>query len=404
MMHISNSLRNHFPLLKKCPETVVYFDNASTTLKPISVINKMNELYTEYPVNVHRGAYRFAEQATRAFEDSRLAVQRFINARSTKEIVFTRGTTDSINLIASSYGRTFLKPGDEILLTQLEHHANIVPWRMLCDRIGSVIKVIPMKRDGELDLSNIKSLITNKTRLVGLVYVSNSLGTINPVAEIIEIAHARGAKVLVDAAQAIAHFPIDVQNLDVDFLCFSGHKMFGPFGIGVLYGKEHLLEGMPPHQGGGGMIQNVNFDEVSYAPLPSKFEAGTPPIASAVGLGEATNFINEIGFKFIQERENLLLSYTLERIKKINGLILYGESKERSAVFAFNLTGVHPHDVTAYLDQKGICIRSGHHCNQPIMTFYQIPAMNRASMSFYNTLEEIDYFIETLKETRKFFS
>lgn len=399
-----NAVRKHFPLFcKKGKEKVIYFDNAATTLKPQAVIEKILEFYSEYPVNVHRSAHSLAERASYEFENSRELVRGFFNAKSTNEIIFTKGTTDAINLVANSFGSQFVHQGDEIILTQMEHHANIVPWKLLSERTGAILKIIPMTPSGELDLKTYENLLSCKTRLVSVVYVSNSLGIINPIGNIIQSAHARGAKVLVDAAQAVSHFPIDVQSLDVDFLCCSGHKMFGPFGVGVLYGKQNLLEQMPPYQGGGGMIHNVSFESISYAGLPNKFEAGTPPICSIIGLGGAVKFLQQIGFEKIRVYEDELVAYTSDVLEGIKGLKILGQSAKRCPIFSFQLDHVHPHDISTFLDQRGIAIRSGHHCNQPIMDYYKIPACSRASLAFYNTKEEIDKLAVALNEVKGFF-
>lgn len=397
------NLRSLFPTLDDESNATIYFDNASTTLKPWCVIKKMNEAYSEYPMNVHRGSYRLSERASGEYEKAREYIRAFINAASKNEIIITKGTTESVNLISYSFGEKFIKKGDEIILTEMEHHANIVPWKMLCNRTGAILKVIPLTPEGDLNLDVYRSLLSKKTKLVSVIYVSNSLGTINPIETIIAEAHLVGAKVLVDAAQAVAHFPIDVQKLDVDFLCFSGHKMFGPFGVGILYGKESLLEEMPPFLGGGGMIQSVSFESITYQPLPNKFEPGTPAIASLIGLGEAVNFIKGIGFENIKKQEELLTSYSKKILENIPGLRIFGNGEKRCGVFSFNITGIHPHDVNTFLDSKGVAIRSGHHCNQPIMQYFKVPATNRISLSFYNTKNEIDYVSEVLQQTRRFF-
>lgn len=403
-MNNSHVIRKYFPLLfKEGNEKVIYLDNAATTLKPKSVLEKIIEFYSEYPVNVHRSAHSLAERASSEFENSRELARCFFNAKKTSEIIFTKGTTDAINLVANSFGSQFIHKGDEIILTQMEHHANIVPWKRLSERIGAILKIIPITSSGELDLNVYEQHLSSKTRLVSTVYVSNSLGTINPIKRIIQSAHARGAKVLVDAAQAVSHFPIDVQALDADFLCCSGHKMFGPFGVGILYGKEELLEQMPPYQGGGGMIQNVSFDSISYAGLPNKFEAGTPPICSIIGLGEAIKFLQRIGFEKIGIYEDEIVSYTKNILEEIEGLKILGQTSKRCPIFSFQLDGVHPHDISTFLDQRGIAIRSGHHCNQPIMDYYKIPACSRASLAFYNTKEEVDELAAALNEVKGFF-
>lgn len=397
-------LRQHFPLLRKVEtQKMVYFDNASTTLKPQVVIDKIMELYTEYPVNVHRAAHSLAERASYEFEKSRELVQQFFNAKEKDEIIFTRGTTEAINLVAASFGSAFIREGDEIILSQMDHHANIVPWKLLSERVGAKMKVIPLTPNGELNLEAYQNLLSQKTRLVAAVYVSNSLGTVNPIKSMIDSAHAVDAVFVVDAAQAVGHFPIDVQDLDADFLCCSGHKMYGPFGVGVLYGKKHLLEKMPPYHGGGGMIKNVSFDSISYAGLPNKFEAGTPPICSVVGLGAAILFIKKIGFDKIIAYENKLQKYAKEAFENVKDVMILGHANQCCPIFSFQMDRVHPHDVNTFLDQKGIAIRSGHHCNQPIMDYYKILASNRASLSFYNSFEEIDEFIRVLNQTKDFF-
>lgn len=397
-------VRRFFPLYNKQNDSeVVYFDNASTTLKPTTVIDKIAEVYSDYPANVYRGSHLLADRAMSEYENARENIRQFINARSTKEVIFTKGTTEGINLLSYCFGERYIKAGDEIILSQMEHHANIVPWRMLCDRVGAVLKVIPFTPDGVLDLQAYNELLSSKTKLVSVVYVSNSLGTINPISSIIHDAHAVGAKVMIDAAQAVGHFPVDVQALDADFLCFSGHKMYGPFGVGVLYGKEELLEEMSPFMGGGGMIQKVSFESITFNALPNKFEPGTPPISAVIGLGEAVNFIKKISFEYIQSRENNLATYTKSILDNIEGVKIYGESPNRCPVFSFNLKGVHPHDINTFLGQKGIAMRSGHHCNQPIMKYYNVPATNRISLSFYNTESEVNFVAGTLEQTKRFF-
>ena len=305
--------------------------------------------------------------------------------------------------MAHSFGERFLHPGDEVLLTQMEHHANIIPWVLLCQRVGATVRVVPIHSNGVLDFDQFLKILSPKTKLVSAVHVSNSLGTINPISKIVQEAHRVGAKVLIDAAQSISHFPMDVQALDADFVAFSGHKMYGPFGVGVLYGKQHLLEEMPPFLGGGGMIKNVSFDSITYADLPNKFEPGTPSVSSVIGLGEAVHFINSIGFKAIQNREHDLTAYAKKTLESVKGLRIYGNSPDRCAVFSFNLEGVHAHDLNTFLDQKGIAIRSGHHCNQPVMDYYKVPATNRMSLAFYNNEAEIDYVVDTLNQARSFF-
>lgn len=397
------TVKEFFPFLSDPSSPIVYLDNASTTPKPKPVIEKMNEVYRDYPMNVHRGSYALAEKASYEFESARELVRCFINARSKREIIFTKSTTEAINLTAYSFGEHAIRRGDEILLTEMEHHANIVPWKLLCDRVGAKLKVVPLTPEGVLDLEVYQRLLSPKTKLVGIVYVSNTLGTVNPIFSMIEQAHQMGAKVLIDAAQAVAHMSIDVQALDADFLCFSGHKMYGPFGVGVLYGKERLLEEMPPFLGGGGMIQQVSFDSITYNSLPNKFEPGTPPVASVVGLGEAIKFIQKIGLDKIQAEEETLTVYTKQVFENIPNLTILGNSPKRGPVFSFMMKDIHPHDMSTFFDQKRIAIRSGHHCNQPVMKYYKVPATSRVSLSFYNTKEEVDLVAETLQQAKSFF-
>jgi cysteine desulfurase/selenocysteine lyase len=372
---------------------LVYLDNGATTQKPSSVINAIVHYYTDMNSNVHRGVHYLSQISTDAFEVTRKKVQAFINAAEDKEIIITKGTTDGINLIATCYGRAFIHEGDEIIISAMEHHSNIVPWQMLCDEKGCKIRVIPMNDKGELDMDAYSSLFNEKTKLVAVTYVSNSLGTINPVREMISIAHQHGAVVLVDAAQAVQHIQIDVQKLDVDFLVFSGHKMYGPTGVGVLYGKEDLLNAMPPYQGGGDMIKEVTFEKTTYNELPFKFEAGTPNIEAGICLNEAIDYINSIGLENIEAYEHDLLQYATEKLAEIPGMRFIGTAEKKCSVISFVIDGTHPYDVGVILDKLGIAVRTGHHCAQPVMDRFGIPGTIRASLAVYNTKEEIDILV-----------
>ncbi len=398
-------LRKDFPnlSLKVNGRPLVYLDNAATTLKPKSVIETIRRHYEQRTSNVHRGVHFLSEQATRTFEESRKKVQKFINASKASEIIFTRGTTDAINIVAQSYGRTFLKKGDEILISHMEHHSNIVPWQMLCEEKGCVLKVIPITDEGEIVFSEFEKLLTSKTKLVSIVYVSNSLGTINPIQKVIALAHHQKCPVLIDGAQAVSHMPIDVQALDCDFFVFSGHKLFGPTGVGVLYGKEELLNKMPPAQGGGDMIASVTFEKTTYNVLPYKFEAGTPHIAGVIGLGAAIDYVCELDFAAIQKYEHELLEYGAKALTKIKGLRFIGTAKRKAAVLSFTLKGIHPHDIGTLVDQEGIAIRTGHHCTMPVMLRFNVPATARVSLAFYNTKSEIDKLVAALEKVRNIF-
>jgi cysteine desulfurase/selenocysteine lyase len=409
-----------FPILteqKVNDHRLVYLDNGATTLKPKSVIDAVNQYYAEDCANIHRGVHTLSERATLKYEAARDKVQSLINAREREEIIFTKGTTDSINLVARSWGGKFLKEGDEVVISQMEHHSNIVPWQMICEERGAKLRVAPMTLEGELDLEAYQQLLGRKTRLVSIVAVSNALGTVNPIEKMIAMAQMCGAKVLVDAAQWVGHFPIDVQKLGVDFLAFSGHKMYGPTGIGVLYGKRFLLEEMPPYQGGGDMIESVTFEKTTYAPLPYKFEAGTPSIASVIGLGAACDFLQRegegLGFEAMRQHEEEILNYALEQLQHLSAQLIstatgsiriIGEPKVRSGVISFIVDGVHPHDVGTYADQMGVALRTGHHCAQPVMQFYKVPATVRASFAVYNTKEDVDQLIAALTKAVKFFT
>lgn len=393
------TIREDFPILKTkvFGKDLVYLDNAATTQKPVQVLNAVAAYYEGYNSNVHRGVHLLSQQATAGYEDARKKVAAFINAAHNHEVIFTKGTTDAVNLVASSFGRRFLNAGDSILISAMEHHSNIVPWQMICEERGATLKVIPMDQDGVLQLDLLPGLLDERVKLVAFTYVSNSLGTINPVKEIIRQAHALQIPVLIDAAQAIQHFTIDVQELDVDFMAFSGHKLYGPTGIGVLYGKEKWLNLMPPYQGGGDMIKTVTFAKTVYNELPYKFEAGTPDISGAIGLGAAIDYVNSIGLPAIQEAENELLFYALEELKQIEGIRFIGAAKERASVISFLLKEIHPYDLGELLDKQGIAIRTGHHCTEPVMDFFGIPGTCRASFAFYNTKAEVDLLVAGIK-------
>lgn len=388
-------IRADFPILdvEVYGRPLVYFDNGATTQKPLSVIKALEDYYKEYNSNVHRGVHFLSQKATDAQEAARRKVAQFINARHEHEVIFTRGTTESINLVAYSFGKRYIQPGDEIIVSAMEHHSNIVPWQLACEDRGATLKVIPIDINGELMLDEFEKLITEKTRIVAVTWVSNTLGTVNPVKQIIDIAHAHQVPVLLDAAQAIQHAHVDVQELDVDFLVFSGHKIYAPTGIGVLYGKESLLNEMPPYQGGGSMIKQVTFAKTTWADLPFKFEAGTPDVSGAIGLGAALDYVNKIGLDTIIEAEHELMEYAHERLATISGLRFIGNAKERAGTISFLVGNVHPFDLGEILDKQSIAVRTGHHCCQPIMEFFEIPGTVRASFSFYNTKEEVDRLV-----------
>ena len=394
------SLRTQFPVLNQQVngQDLVYFDNAATTQKPRRVIQSLVDYYQGYNANIHRGIHTLAEKATKAFEETRITGQKFVNAQHAEEIIFVRGVTEAINLVAATYGRAFLKPGDEILISGLEHHSNIVPWQMVCEEKGCRLEVIPVTAAGELDMAAFEKKLTGRTKLVAVNHASNSLGTINPIAEIIRKAHDSGAVVLIDGAQAAAHLPIDVQQLDCDFYCISGHKMYGPTGVGILYGKKEWLEKMPPYMGGGEMIKEVTFEKTTYNDIPYKFEAGTPNIADVIALREAILFINELGKPVIAAHEEGLLAYAVQALQSLKGVRLIGTASEKVSVQSFVVDGIHPFDIGQMLDARGVAVRTGHHCTQPVMEFFKIPATARASLAFYNTKEEIDVVVEKLKE------
>ena len=398
-------IRSDFPTLqqKVNGKPLVYFDNAATSQKPLKVIERMEAYYREQNSNVHRGVHTLSQIATDAYENTRKLVREFINASSEREVIFTKGTTEGINLVASSFGRKFVKEGDEIIISTLEHHSNIVPWQILCEQVGANLKVIPVNDRGELEMEAYAQMLTDRTKIVSVAYISNSLGTINPVREIIELAHARNIPVMLDAAQAVPHLKVDVQELDVDFIAFSGHKMFAPTGVGILYGKERWLEEMPPYMGGGDMIDVVRFEKTTYSSLPHKFEAGTPNIAGFIGLGAGIEYMNEVGIEAIAAHENALLEYGHKVLPEIESMRLIGTAAKKASVISFLLGEIHPYDTGTILDELGIAVRTGHHCTQPLMQRYEIPGTVRASFAFYNTFEEIDKLVEGLKRVRQMF-
>jgi cysteine desulfurase/selenocysteine lyase len=391
------AIREQFPALsqKIYNKNLIYFDNGATSQKPAMVLDAINQYYSKDNANIHRGVHFMSQHATTEYETARKTIQHYIHAKSSDEIIFTKGTTDGINLIASSYGE-LLTEGDEILITAMEHHSNIVPWQMLCQRKKLTLKVAPINLKGELITEEFDRLLTDKTKLVSVTHISNTLGTINPIAEIVKKAHAVGAKVVVDGAQSIQHMAIDVQALDCDFFVFSGHKVFGPTGIGVLYGKEALLEKMPPYQGGGDMIAKVTFERTTYNELPFKFEAGTPHIAGGICLGKAFEFLNGLDLQAIQTYEKEITEYAQDLLDTFEDLSIIGEAKHKTSVVSFSIKGIHPFDIGTLLDKQGIAVRTGHHCTQPLMDFFKIPGTIRASFAFYNTKEEIDTFIEAV--------
>ncbi|HMA42427.1 MAG TPA: cysteine desulfurase [Gemmatimonadales bacterium] len=399
-------LRADFPILATTAhgKPLVYLDNAATSQKPRAVIDRLERYYTTENANVHRGVYDLSERATAEYEKAREKARGFLNAASTREIVFVRGTTEGINLVASSWGRPRLQPGDEVLVSAMEHHSNIVPWQLVCEERGAVVRVIPMNRRGELLLEEYQGLLTDRTRIVAVAHVSNSLGTINPIADIVRLAHARDIPVLVDGAQAAPHLPIDVRALGADFYTVSGHKMFGPTGIGVLYGKAERLEAMPPYQGGGDMIRTVTFAKTTYADLPAKFEAGTPHIAGAIGLGAAIDYLGSLDREAVAAHERDLLAYATARLREMPGLQLVGTAAQKASVVSFVMEGIHPHDVGTIVDQEGVAIRTGHHCTQPVMDYFGVPATARASFALYNTRADVDALVAALRKVRKVFS
>jgi cysteine desulfurase/selenocysteine lyase len=399
-------VRADFPILQIEVEgkPLVYLDNAASSQMPQSVIDRLVRYQTTEHANIHRAVYTLSERATAAFEEARLKLQRFINAPDEREVIFTSGTTEAINLVMHGHGRKFIKSGDEIVLTTLEHHSNIVPWQMLAEETGAIIRVLPINDAGELCLDQFEPLLNARTKLVGVSHVSNALGSINPIKQMIALAHERGVPVLVDGAQAPAHMPVDVQDLDCDFYAFSGHKLCGPTGIGVLYGKAALLEKMQPFKGGGDMILSVSFEKTVYNTIPHKFEAGTPPIAAAIGLGAAVDYLSAIGMDTIARYEHTLLQYATAQLSALPGLRLIGTAHNKAAVLSFTLDGIHPHDVGTLLSQEGIAVRTGHHCAQPVMARFKVPATTRASFAFYNSMAEVDALVAGIRNVQKVFA
>lgn len=393
-----NAIRAQFPVLEQEVNgyPLTYFDNAATSQKPLRVIDALNQYYSAYNSNIHRGVHSLAEKATNAYEATRISLQKFINSGEKEEIIFTKGTSESINLVAATYGRQNIAKGDEIIITGLEHHSNIVPWQMLCEEKGAILKVVPISNEGEIRVEDFINLLSDNTKIVSVAFASNALGTINPVKEIIKAAHKIGAVVLIDAAQAVAHLEVDVQALDCDFLAASAHKMYGPTGVGFLYGKRHLLEQMPPYQGGGEMIKEVTFEKTTYNDIPFKFEAGTPNIADIITLNEAIGFINDLGKENIRTYEDELLAYATKKLQAIDKLKLIGTAKNKVGVLSFILEGMHPFDVGMMLDARGIAVRTGHHCTMPLMDRFGLEGTVRASFAVYNTFEEIDILAESL--------
>lgn len=405
MTYPIEKIRADFPILneKIRNKPLVYLDNAASCQKPQAVIDSLVHLYSHDYANVHRGVHTLSVRSTDLFEAAREKVKTFINAQSEKEIIFVRGATDAVNLVAQTYGKANIHAGDEIIITAMEHHSNIVPWQMLCEEKGAILKVAPMNLEGELLMPEFEALLNSKTKLVSVVHMSNALGTINPVEKIIELAHAQNIPVLLDGAQAIPHMTVDVQALDCDFYVFSGHKLYAPTGVGVLYGKQALLEAMPPYQGGGDMIRTVTFEKSTYAGLPHKFEAGTPSIAEVIGLGAAIDYLNSIGMEAIAAYEAELLVYATEQALQIDGLKIIGEAKEKGGILSFTLQKIHPHDIGTMLDSLGIAIRAGHHCAMPVMDFYKVPATARASFAMYNTKAEIDVLMSGIRNLIEMF-
>jgi cysteine desulfurase/selenocysteine lyase len=399
-------IRADFPVLRQTihGKPLVYLDSAATAQKPLAVIEAIRRFHEVDCANIHRGVHELSQRSTAAYEETRAKTRRFLNARTKNELIFVRGTTEGVNLVASSWGRGNVRQGDEIIISAMEHHSNIVPWQMLAEDRGAKLRVIPMNQRGELILEEYEKLLNPRTRMVAVAHVSNPLGTINPVRQIIEMAHRAGAITLVDGAQAAPHIRIDVQALDADFYTLSGHKLFGPTGIGILYGKSKLLDAMPPYQGGGDMIQSVTFEKTTYNDLPYKFEAGTPNIAGGIGLGAALDYVNRIGLERIASYEHELLEYGTARLSEVPGLRLIGTAREKAAVLSFVIEGIHPHDIGTVLDRQGVAVRTGHHCAQPVMDFFDVPATTRASLACYNTFAEIDTLVAGLYKVKEIFS
>ncbi|MDH3646111.1 MAG: cysteine desulfurase [Gammaproteobacteria bacterium] len=400
------SVRQDFPALHQRihGKPLVYLDSAASAQRPVAVLDAMDTYYRHDHANVHRGVHTLSQRATQAYEGAREKIRRYINARTTAEIIFTRGTTEAINLVAQSYARPRLQPGDEVLISLMEHHSNIVPWQMACEQTGATLRVAPIDQHGQLRMDAFKQLISDHTRLIAIGHISNALGTINPVAEIVAFAHEREIPVLIDGAQAMPHTRVDVSALGCDFYAFSGHKMFGPTGIGVLYGREALLDAMPPWQGGGEMILEVSFEKTTYAALPNKFEAGTPAIAEAVGLGATIDYLEKLGIEAIAGHEHDLLAYATQALSQIDGLEIVGQAESKASVVSFTLANAHPHDIGTIVDHEGVAIRTGHHCAMPVMNFFGVPATARASMALYNTRDDIDALVAALMKVRQVLS
>lgn len=400
-----NRIRKDFPILQQAVHNkpLVYLDNGATSQKPQAVIDAIEHYYKQDNANVHRGVHSLSERATQGYEQARETARRFLNAAHHREIIFVRGTTEAVNLVAQSFARPRLQPGDEILLTEMEHHSNIVPWQIACQQTGARLRVLPVNETGELQLEQYPALLGARTRLVAVVHLSNSLGTINPIQTIIDAAHARGIPILIDGAQAVPHIPVDVQALGCDFYTFSGHKVYGPTGIGVLYGRGEFLEAMEPYQGGGEMIRRVTFEETLYNVVPYKFEAGTPNIAGAIGLGVALNYLADLGLEAVAAHENALLSYATAAVKRVPGLRIIGTASEKAGILSFVMDGVHPHDIGTILDTEGVAVRAGHHCTMPLMLRYGIPGTARASFALYNTREDVDALIRGIEKVREVF-
>ena len=402
---INQNIKSDFPILsqKINGHDLVYLDNAATTQKPKVVIDSINEYYRKTNSNIHRGVHTLSQKATEQYENARNKIANFINSESEKEIIFVRGATEAINLVANSYVRPLLNQDDEIIISQMEHHANIVPWQMICNEIGAKLKILPMNQKGELIIGELENIINEKTKFIAINHVSNSLGTVNPIQHIVKIAHKNKIKILVDGAQAIQHIPINIKKINADFYCFSGHKIYAPSGIGVLYGKKELLDEMHPYQGGGDMIKSVTFEKTIYNDVPNKFEAGTPNISGAIALGTAIDYVTTLGIENIAKHEAELLEYATKKISKISGIKIIGNAKNKASVLSFVIENVHPHDVGTIMDAKGIAIRAGNHCNQPVMDFYSIPATARASFAIYNNKKDVDKLMESIEKTIEVF-
>ena len=402
---LGSDIKSDFPTLgqKINGNDLVYLDNAATTQKPISVIEAVNNYYKKTNSNIHRGVHTLSQKATEEYENARIKISKFINSESEKEIIFVRGATEAINLVANCYVKPLLSQNDQIIITQMEHHANIVPWQLICNEKDAELKILPMNKKGELIVSKLEELINKKTKFMAINHVSNSLGTVNNVEKIVKIAHNHGIKILIDGAQAVQHIPIDMEKIDADFYCFSGHKIYAPTGIGVLYGKKKLLDEMPPYQGGGDMIKSVTFEKTIYNDVPNKFEAGTPNISGAIGLGVAIDYILEIGIENVAKHEADLLEYASQKIREIEGVEIIGNAKDKASVLSFIMKNVHPHDIGTIMDSHGVAIRAGNHCTQPVMDFYSIPATARASFAIYNDKKDVDKLISSVRKTMEVF-